>query len=250
MHGSMNIVAIIQARMTSTRLPGKVLLEVQGKPLLEYQIERVLRSKLLNDIVIATTINDTDNPIVEFCERVGIKYYRGSEHDVLSRYYEAAKKNNADVVVRLTSDCPIIDPVELDKVINTYLTSMDAYDYVSNSLIRSYPRGMDTEVFSFKALEMTYQNATKNYEREHVTPYIYQNESIFEIKNVKYKEDESKHRWTVDTPEDFELICKIIEELYPLNRNFSLEDILNIFNLYPEWFDINKHIEQKKLMSN
>ncbi len=243
----MKKVAIIQARMTSTRLPGKVLKEVLGKPLLAYQIERVKRSKLVDEIVIATTINETDIPIVNLCDKLGIKYYRGSEEDVLSRYYEAAVIAKADIIIRLTSDCPVIDPYVIDQVINYYLISNNNYDYVSNSLVRTFPRGMDTEVFSFEALVNAYYNAKKKYEREHVTPYIYQNTDKFQIANVENKSNESKYRWTVDTEEDFLLIKKIIEEQYKKNRNFTMVDILYTFQFHPKWIDINKHIEQKKL---
>ncbi|NLX01599.1 MAG: NTP transferase domain-containing protein, partial [Syntrophomonadaceae bacterium] len=168
----MKTVIIDQARMTSTRLPGKVMKEVLGKPLLEYQIERLKRTNEADELVIATTTNNTDQPIVEICKRLGVAYYRGSEEDVLSRYYEAATKFGADVVVRVTSDCPLIDPTVVDKVIKHYKDNWDKYDYVSNTLTRTYPRGMDTEVFSYKVLQEVYYNAQEQPEREHVTPYI------------------------------------------------------------------------------
>jgi len=246
----MNITAIIQARMTSTRLPGKVLKTVLGKPLLEYQIERVRRSTFIDDIVIATTTNDTDDPIVEFCKRIEMKYYRGSEEDVLSRYYETAVENHSDIIIRLTSDCPIIDTNVMDQVIQYYMEHQDQYDYVSNTLIRSYPRGMDTEVFSFKVLEQAYMNASKTYEREHVTPYIYQHPDQFRIKAIKHETDYSQHRWTVDTPEDFDLIKRIIEVLYPINPTFTMNDIIELLNENLDWVKINAHIEQKKLNNN
>ena len=145
----MKIVIIVQARMTSTRLPGKILLPVLGKPLLEYQIERLKRCNKADEIVIATTINSSDQPVVNLCERLGIAYYRGSECDVLARYFEAAVASQADVIVRVTSDCPVIDPTVIKQCIDFYLKHYPYYDYVSNSLQRTYPRGMDTEVFSF-----------------------------------------------------------------------------------------------------
>ncbi len=243
----MNITAIIQARMTSTRLPGKVLKTVLGKPLLEYQIERVKRSNFINEIVIATTTNESDDLIVELCKKIEIKYYRGSEEDVLSRYYEAAMENHSDIIIRLTSDCPIIDTNVMDQVIQNYIEYQDQYDYVSNTLIRSYPRGMDTEAFSFKTLEQAYKNANKSYEREHVTPYIYQHPELFRIKTIKNKTDYSQHRWTVDTPEDFELIKRIIEALYPINPTFTMNNIIELLNKNLDWIKINAHIEQKKI---
>ncbi len=240
----MKIVVIDQARMTSTRLPGKVMKEVIEKPLLEYQIERLRKLTEANQLVIATTTNDTDIPIVELCNRMGVEYYKGSEEDVLSRYYEAATKFEADIVVRVTSDCPLIDPAIVDRVIKYYKDEGN-YDYVSNTLIRTYPRGMDTEVFSFKVLEEVYLNAQEISEREHVTPFIYKNPGHYKLGNVRNNEDKSEHRWTVDTTEDFELISMIIEQLYFSNPSFGLSDILELLHDNPQWKKINDSIEQK-----
>ncbi len=242
----MKTVIIVQARMTSTRLPGKVLKRVLDKPLLEYQIERLRRVKLADEIVIATTVNDTDQPIVELCNSLSVSYFRGSEEDVLSRYYGAAKENYADMVVRVTSDCPLIDPQIIDEIISFYVENSDKYDYVSNCLTRSYPRGMDTEVFSFKALQEAFLSATAQADREHVTPFIYRHPERYGVGHIVYAENQSSHRWTVDTPEDFELIRRIIEALYPQSPEFKLEDCLNLLKQYPDWSNINVHIEQKK----
>lgn len=242
----MNIVAVIQARMTSTRLPGKVLKKILNKTLLEYELERISRSKHINKIVVATTTNETDDPIVALCNQLSFSCYRGSEEDVLSRYYEAAKEYNADVVVRLTSDCPLIDPLIIDHVIESYLEYPTKYDYVSNTMQRSYPRGMDTEVFSFQVLSEASREATEYFHKEHVTPFIWGNAERFKLREVLYSNDHSHHRWTVDTPEDFELIKLIIENLYPQNLRFRLEDILCLISDNPEWSLINAHIEQKK----
>ncbi|OHB70604.1 MAG: acylneuraminate cytidylyltransferase [Planctomycetes bacterium RBG_16_43_13] len=245
----MKTVIIVQARMTSRRLPGKVLRTVLNKPLLEFQIERFKRVKLADEIVIATTINETDIPIVSLCERLSIPYYRGSEDDVLARYWEAAKAYKADLVVRITSDCPLIDPSVIDSVIQFYLYNSNNCDYVSNVLVRSYPRGMDTEVFPFFVLDEAFQESTDKTDLEHVTPFIHRQPQRYSLANVFYTEDQSQHRWTVDTPEDFELIKKILENLYPVNPKFSLEDVLNLLKSYPEWSNINAHVEQKKLES-
>lgn len=241
----MKVVAIVQARMGSTRLPGKILKKINNKPILEYQIERLKRATKIDQIVIATTDKKLDDPIIELCNQLDIQYYRGSETDVLSRYYDTAKKYSADIIVRLTSDCPIIDPNVVDEVIETFLNH--TYDYVSNTLERSYPRGMDTEVFSMKVLEQAHQFANKQYEREHVTPYIYLNPAKFNLYNVEYKTDESVHRWTVDTKEDLLLIRKIIEKLYTSSIFFTMEDTLRLLEEYSDWKDINVHIEQKML---
>ncbi len=243
----MKTVIIDQARMTSTRLPGKVMKEVLGKHLLEYQIERLNRAKEADELVIATTTNDTDQPIVELCERMGVAYYRGSEEDVLSRYYEAATEFRADVVVRVTSDCPLIDPAVVDKVIKHYKDNWDKYDYVSNTLTRTYPRGMDTEVFSYKVLQEVYYNAQEQPEREHVTPYICWHPERYKLDNVSHHENQSHHRWTVDTPEDFELIKLILQDLYPVSNKFTWLDVLNLLNEHPEWVQINASVTQKEI---
>jgi len=167
----MNIVAITQSRMGSTRLPGKVLKKVNDKTLLDYQLDSLQKSKLLTQVVVATTTESSDDAIVQFCEKRDQAYFRGSESNVLERYYLAAKKYKADVVVRITSDCPMIDVEIVDHVIQQFINNK--VDYASNSLERTYPRGMDTEVFTMKALEMAYSGATEQKEFEHVTPYIY-----------------------------------------------------------------------------
>lgn len=243
----MRTVIINQARMTSTRLPGKVLKEVLGRTLLEYQIERLRQVRLANELVIATTTNDTDQPIVELCERLGIAYYRGSEENVLSRYYEAASHFRADVVVRVTSDCPLIDPGVMDEIIGLYINNQDKYDYVSNTLERTYPRGLDTEVFSMAALEKAYKEAGEQPDREHVTLFMYRRPEQFRLANSSGAVDYSHHRWTVDTPEDFALIKLILQELYPVNNRFTWLDVLNLLNQHPEWIKINAAVEQKEV---
>lgn len=240
----MKIVIIVQARMTSTRLPGKILKQVFGKPLLEYQIDRLHRVQFADELVIATTTNATDEPIVELCDRLSIPYFRGSEEDVIARYHGAAKAHHADVVVRVTSDCPLIDPQVIDRVIQSYID--DRYDYVSNCIERTYPRGMDTEVFSFKALNEAFLEATAKPDREHVTPFIHRQPDRYKLGSVLYNKNCSQHRWTVDTPEDFDLIQKILEAIYPQNPEFRLEDCLEWLDRYPEWSKINAHIEQKQ----
>lgn len=242
----MKKLVIVQARMSSTRLPGKVLKKVLNKPLLEYQIERITKSELIDDIIIATTNNEADKAILDLCIKKRINCFCGSEEDVLARYYQAAKEYNADVVIRLTGDCPLIDPIVVDKIIKYFFENSNRYDYVSNIIKRTYPRGMDTEVFTFKALEKTYLNAEKSYEKEHVTPYIYNNPHIYSIANVVNVKDLSSFRLTVDTIEDFKLIEIIIENLQIQNKNFSLNDIINLLEQNPDLKKINEHIQQKR----
>ena len=241
----MRTVIIVQARMTSTRLPGKVLRTVLGKPLLEYQWERLKKVRGADEIVIATTINDTDRPIVEFCQTRGIACFRGSEADVLTRYYQAAMKFKADIVVRVTSDCPLIDPDVIDDAITEFCSYGDACDYLSNTVKRSYPRGLDVEVMSYVALEAAAHAARKPGEREHVTSYIYNHPYIFQLRQFASAEDYSSHRWTVDEPADLELINMMLEALYPVTPDFRLDDCLDLLERHPEWKAINAGIAQK-----
>jgi spore coat polysaccharide biosynthesis protein SpsF (cytidylyltransferase family) len=239
-------VAIVQARMGSTRLPGKVMADICGKPVLMHVIDRLKGCKLLDDIVIATTINNIDdiifNAVKNYDKSIGL--FRGSEENVLERYYLAAKKFNVDVVVRVTSDDPLIDPTVVDDLINEFL--MNSCDYVSNSLNRTFPLGLDAEVFSFDALERAHQNASQDYEREHVTPYIIENPDKFKLLNVSNNIDLSHLRWTLDTKEDFEFIDAVYQRIYPEKQMFFMGDVLDLLDHEPGLIDINKHIEQKK----
>lgn len=236
---------IVQARMGSTRLPGKIMRQVQQKPLLEYMVERLRKVNLADGIIIATTQAEQEEPIIEWCDKHGINYYRGSENDVLSRYYEAASKYEARTVVRLTSDCPLIDPNLVDRVIKYYLEN--DYDYVSNVLIRTYPRGMDTEVFSYRVLEQAYNLAAKSSEREHVTAYIYNHPESFRLGSVTGDRDYSRYRLTVDTPEDFQLIAHLLEYVTQTGAGTDYMSIVRYLETHPEIAAINAHVEQKKV---
>jgi len=243
----MRTVIVNQARMSSTRLPGKVLKEVWGRPLLDYQVERLRRSKLAHELVIATTTNTADDVLEEFCRKRQVPVFRGSEEDVLARYYFAALEHRAELVVRVTADCPVIDPEVVDRVIGRFLERAAAVDYVSNTQLRTYPRGMDTEVFAFEALRRAHEGATLEYEREHVTPYLYRHPELFRVEQVVHTVDWSAHRWTVDTAEDFELVRRIIEALYERNPRFGLADILAFVEANPCLMKINAHVVQKAL---
>jgi spore coat polysaccharide biosynthesis protein SpsF len=242
----MTVLMVIQARMNSSRLPGKVLKCVNGKPLLAYQVERLLRVKNIDKLVIATTKHSNDDPIVELCKENGITCFRGDENDVLFRYYEVAKAQSAQTIVRITGDCPLIDPNIVGEVIERYLDERPKYDYVSNIQKRSFPRGMDTEIFSMEVLEKTHQTASSKYDREHVTPYMYHEHSSFSIDNVSAEENYSHFRWTLDTQEDFQFIKKIIEILYPSCKTFTMKDILDLLEKRPELKEINEHVKQKE----
>ena len=236
---------IAQARMTSTRLPGKVMKIVCGKPLLEHFINRLKRVKSADQIVIATTINDIDNQIVDLCKKLDISYYRGSEEDVLGRYYEAAVEYGGDIIIRITSDCPVIDPEVVDYLINFYTNNIEKYDYVSNTLKRTYPQGMDSEIISFDTLKEAHFNAYDPFDREHVTPFIKSSSSRYSLKNIEYKTNLSHYRLTVDTSEDLELIKRIFKELYFRNPEFKMEDILTVLKANSEWQSINSHVINK-----
>jgi len=241
------IVCIIQARMGSTRLPGKIMLDLVGKPVLLRVVDRVLESKKIDQIVVATTTNPNDQKVVNLIENYHPKVfvYRGSEEDVLDRYYQAAKYYKADSIVRITSDCPLIDPEIIDKVINTFLEEKDI-DYASNVLgKRTYPRGLDVEVVSFEALKKTWQEAHEPDYREHVTLYIGKNPNLFKSKNITNTSDYSYYRWTIDERNDYNLIKIIYQELYPKNPNFKMEEVINLFKKRPELIKINQDVKQK-----
>ena len=241
----MKTVIIVQARMTSTRLPGKVLMPLAGAPMLSRLIERLRRVKLADAIVIATTTNATDDPITNLCDALGVACHRGSEHNVLSRYAEAARLHGADVVVRITSDCPLIDPALVDQVIAAYEEGDS--DYVSNMLPPTWPYGMAVEVFSATALNEAHAEAAREEEREHVTPFIDRHPERYGLRNVRSPQDLSQHRWTVDTPEDYELVHRLFEAIHPEHPEFTLEHLLAAMDAHPEWMLINRHIEQKQV---
>ena len=236
------IVILTQARLGSTRLPGKILKSVCGKTLLEHHVERLQRSRLAHEVMVATTLNPLDDQVVALCKKRGFPFFRGSENDVLDRYYQAAASTNANVVVRVTSDCPLIDPAVVDLVIERFLGQRGSADYVSNVLQRTYPRGMDTEVFTFTALEEASTKARLPAEREHVTPYMHKHARLSHVTNAL---DLSEDRWTVDTAEDFELVSRILSALYPAKPEFTMEDILTLLEQHPDWKLLNRHVSQK-----
>lgn len=242
----MKVVCIVQARIGSTRLPGKVLKKICGKTVLEHDIDRLRKIKNIDEIIIATTILEKDNAIVKECERLGVKYFTGSEEDVLSRYYYAAKENNADIVVRVTSDCPLIDSGVSEKIIQYYLDNINKYDYVSNTIERTYPRGLDTEVFSLKALEKAFNESKLQRDREHVTPYIWSNSDIFKLYHYKNDKDYSELRWTLDTKEDYRLISSIYEN-FRNEKCFSMHEIIKLLERNPEIKYINRYVQQKEI---
>lgn len=237
----MKILAITQARYGSTRLPAKVLKEVKGKSLLQIHLERILQSEFISKLIVATTNEPGVEYILEIADKVHVTSFQGSTDDVLDRFYHAALPELPNYVVRITSDCPLIDPVEIDKVIQTCISS--DYDYVSNTLNPTFPDGIDCEVFKFKALEKAFQEAKLKSDREHVTPYIWRNSSVkggnlFKSYSVENKEDCSSFRITVDTQEDFEVIKKLIEAL---GTDKTWEEYINYLEAHKEIKELNKN---------
>jgi spore coat polysaccharide biosynthesis protein SpsF len=238
------ILLIIQARRGSTRLRDKILLHLYGKELLVRMVERVKASRYGKNVLVATTNNKDDDVIVDICKRKKILFFRGTEFDLLDRHYRASLYFNADVVAKIPSDCPLIDPVIIDKVFDYFFSSEQNFDYVSNLHPATYPDGNDVEVMKFGALESAWENAKEFYQREHTTPYIWDNPDLFKIGNVKWESGldySMSHRFTIDYNEDYEFIKKVFEELYPSNPLFGLDDILNLIeNQKPELKKINK----------
>jgi spore coat polysaccharide biosynthesis protein SpsF len=240
----MHTVAIVQARLGSTRLPGKALLQIAGQTMLACTVKRALQARTLDAVAVATTNDPRDDPIAVETGSLGIACVRGAEHDVLSRYLQAARELNADVVVRLTSDCPLIDPGVIDLVVAAFRSANPSVDYASNTQVRTYPRGLDVEVFSRDALERTAEKATLPHEREHVTPYIYQHPEAFRLLSIENQVDCSSGRWTVDTQEDLDLV----REIYRRFRSDELLDWQSAWGLVvrdKELSAINRNVQQK-----
>jgi len=237
-----NIITVVQARINSTRLPAKVMMPLAGKALLVRMVERVKNASLCGTVVVATTTDVVDNTIEELCKSENIVCFRGHPTDLLDRHYQLALKYNADVVLKIPSDCPLIDSKIIDTVIRFYLDNEDKYDYVSNLHPPTHPDGNDVEVMSFKTLEAAWKNAKRNLEREHTTPYIWENPQLFRIGNLAWetgKDFSKSHRWTIDYPEDYEFIKRVYDELYKGNPVFGLQEILNLLEEKPEIVKIN-----------
>ncbi len=238
-----NVVAIIQGRMSSSRLPGKILLDIGGRPMLTRVLLRARRAQLVDQVVVATTTDPSDDPVAEFCKKRGYPCYRGNLFDVLDRYYQAAKLFKADVIVRLTADCPVIDPGEIDRTIKAFFDS--GADFAANRLpppfTRTTPIGLDTEVCSFNALKRAWNEAEAKFEREHVMPYLYDEPGRFKIVLVDHDPDYGHFRWTVDTPADLALLREIYAS-FNNSDDFTLEDLLEKSEKHPEWQAINANI--------
>jgi spore coat polysaccharide biosynthesis protein SpsF len=239
----MKILVIIQARMGSTRLPGKVMLPLAGEPLLNRMLQRVAASSVPLDLVVATSVLPEDQPIRDVCQKVGVRCYNGHPTDLLDRHFQAIAGTAPDLVVKIPSDCPLIDPLVIDKVLSSAVDHAGAYDFVSNLHPPSYPDGNDVEVMTIDALETAWKEATRPYEREHTTPFIWDHPSRFRIRNVLWETglDYSRsHRWTIDYPEDYRLIKAVYDELWTVAQPvFHLQDILDLLQHRPEIKSLN-----------
>lgn len=240
----MRIVAIIQARMGSTRLPGKVLAEIGGQSMLNRVVERVRCIPGVGEVVVATTESAPDEAVVQECTRIGAPVFRGSEGDVLDRYYRAAEAYRAEGVVRVSADCPLIDPGESGRVVDAFLA--EAADLAANDLTPSYPTGMGTEVMAAAALGSAWRDATLAYERTHVAPYLFQHPERFRLVNVASSVNYSHLRWTVDTSEDLEFVRAVYSRLDG-SGGFDWQAVLSLLAREPGLVDLNRHIRQKTL---
>ncbi len=242
----MKVVAIVQARMGSTRLPGKVLMDLAGRPVLARCLERLARAQRLDQIVVATTTLPGDQILADWCQAEGWPLFRGHPEDLLDRYFQAAKAHQAQVVVRCTSDCPLIDPGLVDQVVEEFLARLPGVDYASTRLPRyHYPRGLDTEVMTMEVLERTWREDQNPAWREHVTPYIYMHPERFNIHGVMHPEDYSRFRLTVDTPQDLELI-RLLYRHFGHDR-FTWLEAVEVLKARPQWAAINAEVQQKEV---
>ena len=240
----MRVGIITQARTTSTRLPRKVLMTAGGRTMLDHHLDRLTRSGL--PVYVATTTNATDDDIVSLAAARGLPVHRGSEHDVLSRFSGCAAEHHLDIVVRVTSDCPLIDGALIASAVEDFVAADDPWLYLSNSLERTFPRGFDFEVFSAEALFDAQEHASEEVEREHVTPYLYANRTgRMHLRNTAWPEDKSAYRVTLDTADDFELLRRLIEEHQA--HTLSCAQIIGVLDAHPRLAAINEHVEQKKL---
>lgn len=242
----MKIIAIIQARCGSTRFPNKVFADICGKPLIWHVVNRLKFAKTIDQIVLATTINPLDDKLLDWAKQNSIEVFRGSENDVLNRYYNAAKAYHADIVVRITADDPFKEPDVIDKAVNCLLAS--GADFVCNNYPPTYPEGLDVEVLTFKALEQEELLSKDTFEREHVTQYIYHHPELFKMFNISNTEDLSYLRWTIDTEKDFAMVEKIYSSLYKNdNHIFHMEDILQLISRQPEIALMNLDVARSEM---
>ncbi len=238
----MRTVAIIQAHMGSTRLPGKVLADIEGQTMLARVVERTRRARRVDDVVVAATVNPKDSPLLDETKRLGVPAFRGNEEDVLDRYVQCASEHKADPVVRITSDCPLLDPEVVDRVVDAFLAS--PCDYASDVLERTYPQGLDVEVIARSALERAWREAREPWERVHVTPYINRHPDRFRLVGVRAESDLSGFRWTVDTSDDLAFVREVYARFRP-RTDFGWKEVLVLLQREPQLVELNRQVRQK-----
>jgi spore coat polysaccharide biosynthesis protein SpsF len=240
----MRVLVVVQARTGSTRLPGKVLLPLAGAPLLQRMLERIRAARTRFDLLVATTTGSADDAVQELCQTIGVDCFRGHPTDLLDRHYRAALWGDADVVVKIPSDCPLVDPGVIDRVLRVFLEDPDAYDYVSNLHPPSYPDGNDVEVLPFRVLEAAWREAAQPFQREHTTPFVWDQPRRFRLANVEWgggRDLARSHRFTVDYPQDHAFVAAVYEALWrPARRPFSLAEILDLLHSRPALLDLNR----------
>lgn len=240
--------AIVQARTGSIRFPDKIFSLLAGKPLIFHVFNRLKNSKILDEIILATTVNSKDDKLIEWAVNNGIKYYRGSENDVLGRFYEAAKFYKLDIILRITADDPFKDSGLIDLALQTFLNSN--YNLISNNNPPTFPEGIDIEIFDFETLKYTHFHSVDPFEREHVTQFMYRNPEKIRFKNIQNSYNNSHLRWTIDTHVDYQMATKIYDALYRDNQLFSYQDILIFLEKFPEISLINSNEKRSAMFNN
>jgi spore coat polysaccharide biosynthesis protein SpsF len=235
--------AVIQARTGSTRLPGKALIDIDGMSMLARVIDRVRRARTVDRVIVATTTRTQDDPLAEHARALAVDVFRGDEDDVLDRYYKAATQYGLDVVVRITSDCPLLDPGLADRVVRLLLDGAPPADYAANTITRTYPRGLDVEAVPMATLARVWREAASEHERAHVFPYVYEQPEKFSIAGIADTVDRSEMRWTVDTEEDLTFVREVCRRLG--SREFTWMDVLKVLDASPELLQINAQVRQK-----
>ena len=244
----MKVLAIIQARMASSRLPGKIMKEINGTPMLQWVVERAMMAEMIDDVVVASTTDASDDPVEQYCREQGWNIYRGSMYDVLDRFYQAALAFEGDLLVRITADCPLIDPGMLDDNLRSFLEADPPLDFAANRLpppfTRTVPIGLDAEYCTMAGLKQVWQAAHEKRHREHVMPYFYEHPEIFKIEHFTHEPDYGHLRWTVDTPADLEMLNKLVP-LLPDQEHFTWLEVLEVFQAHPGLSAINAEVIHK-----
>lgn len=241
------ILGIILVRFGSKRLTGKAMKEINNKPLLWYLYERMTFSKLIDKVIIATADNEQNLPIINFAEQNGIEYFAGDENDLTNRIYNTAKKFSGNVIVKVGGDCPLVDPGEIDRLVNFYLENSDKYDYVTNTLKPSYPHGLDLEVFPFSTIEKAWNEIKDPFWREWLTIYVREHSESYKMANVEHEKNLSHLRWTVDYEEDFAFVRHVFEKLYPHKKDFLMDDVLGLLEREPWLTEVNNKYKDTRI---